>query len=81
LIRRAAVAVAAAALLSGCIGTVVDVVTLPVRVVGAGINAVVPSQKEHDRKRGKRERKAEEAERKAAKKAAEDRDRSARAAR
>lgn len=69
MIRRAVVAFAAAVLLSGCIGTVVDVVTLPVRVVGAGINAVVPSQKEHDRKRGKRERKAEEAQRKAAKRA------------
>lgn len=74
MIRRVAVAVTAATLLSGCIGTVVgaavDVVTLPVRVVGAGINAVVPSQKEHDRKRGKRERKAEEKARRDAKKAA-----------
>ncbi len=58
----------------GCVTTVVgaavDVATVPVRVVGAGVNAVAPGQKERDRRRGKRARKAEEAERKAAKKAA-----------
>ena len=72
---RAAVAAALLLSLGGCIGTVVDVVTLPIRVVGAGINAVVPSQKKADQKRGRRERKAEEAERKAAKKAAHDTER------
>ena len=56
--------------LGGCVSTVVDVVTLPVRVVGKGINAVVPSQKKADQKRGRRERKTEEAQRKADKKAA-----------
>lgn len=62
--------------LDGCASTIAsatyDVVTLPVRVVGAGINAVVPSQKTADQKRGKRERKAEEAQRKAGKKDARD---------
>ncbi len=47
----------------GCVSTVVgaavDVATVPVRVVGAGINAVAPGQRERDRRRGKRERKAE----------------------
>ncbi len=57
--------VAAAALLlapGGCISTVVHtaatVVTAPVRIVGAGIDAVAPSQRERDRRRGKRERRA-----------------------
>lgn len=64
-------------LLTGCVGTVVDVVTLPVRVVGKGINAVMPSQKKADQKRGRRERKAEEAQRKADKKAARNGERGA----
>jgi hypothetical protein len=58
--------------LNGCIGTVVDVVTAPVRIVGAGINTVIPGQHERDRRRGKKARKAEEAQRKADKKAAID---------
>lgn len=75
------VAVAAVLLLGlgGCVSTIAgaayDAVTLPVRVVGAGINAVVPSQKKADQKRGKRARKAEEAQRKADKKAARDAER------
>ena len=52
--------------LSGCIiGTVaktaVDVVTLPVRVVSAGVDAATTSQAEADQKRGREIRKAEEA--------------------
>ncbi len=57
-------------MVGGCVGTVVDVVTAPIRIVGAGINTVVPGQHERDRRRGKKARKAEEAQRKAARKAA-----------
>jgi hypothetical protein len=51
--------------LSGCIvGTVaktaVDVVTLPVRVASAGVDAVTTSQKEADEKRGREARKEDE---------------------
>jgi hypothetical protein len=51
--------------LGGCIvGTVaktaVDVVTLPVRVASAGVDAVTTSQKEADEKRGREARKADE---------------------
>ncbi len=71
---RAAVAAALLLALGGCVSTVVgaavDVATAPVRVVGAGIDAVAPGQNERDRRRGKRERKAEEAQRKADRKAA-----------
>jgi hypothetical protein len=52
-------------LLSGCVvGTVanaaVDVVTLPVKVVSTGVDAVTTSQSEADEKRGREIRKAEE---------------------
>jgi hypothetical protein len=52
-------------LLSGCIvGTVaetaVDIVTLPVKVASAGVDAVTTSQKEADEKRGRELRKEEE---------------------
>lgn len=51
--------------LSGCVvGTVaktaVDVVTLPVKAVSAGVDAVTTSQKEADEKRGREIRKQEE---------------------
>ena len=51
--------------LSGCIvGTVaktaVDVVTLPVKAVSAGVDAVTTSQKEADEKRGRELRKQDE---------------------
>lgn len=49
---------------SGCIArTAVDIVTLPVRAVGAGVDAVTTSQEEADRNRGREMRKAEERER------------------
>ena len=56
---------AALPLLSGCvIGTVahtaVDVVTLPVKVVSAGVDAATTSQSEADAKRGKELRKEDE---------------------
>ena len=52
-------------LLSGCVvGTVaktaVDVATLPVKVVSAGVDAATTSQAEADQKRGREIRKAEE---------------------
>jgi len=52
-------------LLSGCVvGTVaktaVDVVTLPVRVASAGVDAATTSQKEADEKRGREMRKLDE---------------------
>jgi hypothetical protein len=51
--------------LSGCIiGTVaktaVDVATIPVKVVSAGVDAATTSQSEADEKRGRELRKAEE---------------------
>jgi len=48
-------------LLSGCLAsTAVDIVTLPVRVVGAGVDAVTTSQAEADQRRGRQLREAEE---------------------
>jgi hypothetical protein len=52
-------------LLSGCVvGTVaktaVDVVTVPVKVASAGVDAVTTSQAEADQKRGRELRKEEE---------------------
>ena len=66
-------------LLSGCVvGTIaktaVDVATLPVKAVSAGVDAATTSQSEADEKRGRELREADEkrarAEREAAKKAA-----------
>ncbi len=53
-------------MLSGCVvGTVaktaVDIVTLPVKVASAGVDAVTTSQSEADQKRGRELRKQEEA--------------------
>ena len=51
--------------LGGCIvstvaKTAVDIVTLPVKVASAGVDAVTTSQKEADEKRGREARKADE---------------------
>jgi hypothetical protein len=47
--------------LSGCLArTAVDVVTLPVRAVSAGVDAVTVSQAEADQRRGRQIREAEE---------------------
>jgi hypothetical protein len=51
--------------LSGCVvgtvaSTAVDVVTLPVKVVSAGVDAVTTSQAERDQKLGREMRKREE---------------------
>lgn len=59
--------VLAAPLLGGCLGTIADVVTLPIKVaktgvnaVGSGVDAVTTSQSERDEKRGKDLRQREE---------------------
>jgi isocitrate lyase len=62
---RNLVLLAALPCLSGCIvgtvaSTAVDVVTLPVKAVSAGVDAVTTSQKEADEKRGRELRKQEE---------------------
>lgn len=57
--------------LGGCLAqAAVDIVTLPVKVVGKGIDAVYVSQADRDRARGKQERKAEEKAAREAKRAA-----------
>ena len=54
-------AAALASTLSGCIAkTAVDVVTLPVKAVSAGVDAATTSQSEADEKRGREIRKQEE---------------------
>ena len=63
---RILLAVAAAVpLLSGCVvetvaKTAVDVATLPVKAVSAGVDAATTSQKEADEKRGRELRKQDE---------------------
>lgn len=62
-------------LLPGCLArTAIDVVTLPVRAVGAGVDAVTTSQSEADEKREREMRKREEREREEAKKEAKERE-------
>jgi hypothetical protein len=47
--------------LQGCIAkTALDVATLPVKVASAGVDAVITTQAEADRKRGRQIRKQEE---------------------
>jgi hypothetical protein len=51
----------AALALPGCIAkTALDVATLPVKVASAGVDAVVTTQAESDRKRGRQIRREEE---------------------
>ena len=62
---RALLVLLAAPALSGCVvgtiaNTAVDVVTLPVKVASAGVDAATTSQSEADEKRGRELRKAEE---------------------
>ena len=60
-VRMILVAPAAALLLSGCLAkTALDVVTLPVKVASAGVDAVTTSQSEADQKRGREIRLREE---------------------
>ncbi|MBX7491674.1 hypothetical protein K3163_00465 [Qipengyuania sp. 1NDW9] len=51
---------ATAFLLSGCLGTVADVVTAPVKVASKGVDLATTSQSEADEKRGRELRKREE---------------------
>ena len=51
---------ASAILLSGCISTVADVVTAPVKVVSKGVDLATTSQSEADEKRGREIRRREE---------------------
>ena len=54
-------------LLGGClIRTAADIVTLPVKAVGAGVDALTTSQAEADQRRGRELREAEEREGRAA---------------
>jgi hypothetical protein len=63
--RNLLLSAAALPLLSGCVvgtvaSTAVDVVTLPVKVASAGVDAATTSQKEADEKRGRELRKQDE---------------------
>lgn len=60
-IMRTIILAALALALGGCIAeTAVDIVTLPVKAVGAGVDAVTTSEEEADRNRGRAIRKQEE---------------------
>jgi hypothetical protein len=59
--RRLIILLALPLALSGCIvRTAANVVTLPVRAVGAGVDAVTTSQSEADERRGRELRREEE---------------------
>ena len=67
---RLLICAALALSLTGCLAkTAVDIVTLPVKVVSKGVDAVTTSQKEADEKRGREIRKHEECMGKEARKA------------
>lgn len=58
---RTALLLSLALILTGCVArTAVNVVTLPVRAVGAGVDAVTTSQSEADERRGRELRREEE---------------------
>ena len=58
---RPVLLLASALLLSGClVRTAANVVTLPVKAVGAGVDAVTTSQAEADQRRGREIREEEE---------------------
>ena len=58
---RALLALACGFAVSGCIArTAVDIVTLPVKVVSAGVDAATTSQAEADQRRGRQIREEEE---------------------
>lgn len=50
----------ASLMLSGCIGTLVDVATLPVRAAGKAVDLATTSQSESDENRGREMRRREE---------------------
>jgi hypothetical protein len=77
---RAATALLLSISLSGCVAqAAVELVTLPVRVVGAGVDLATTSQAEADRKRGREIRKAEERARREARRTERERRRADRA--
>lgn len=49
-----------ASMLAGCLGTVADVVTAPVKVASKGVDLATTSQSEADEKRGREIRRREE---------------------
>lgn len=55
-----AVLLVASASLAGCVGTLVDVATLPVRAVGKAVDLATTSQSESDENRGRELRRREE---------------------
>lgn len=58
---RLLICAALALSLTGCLAqTAVDIVTLPVKIVSKGVDAVTTSQKEADEKRGRELRRREE---------------------
>ena len=60
---RVILLLAAPLMLGGCIvRTAADIVTLPVRAAGAGVDALTTSQAEADQRRGREIREAEERE-------------------
>ena len=60
---RTLLLIPAALLASGCLArTALDIVTLPVKVVSAGVDAATTSQSEIDQRRGREIREAEERE-------------------
>jgi hypothetical protein len=62
--------------LAGCLArTAVDIVTLPVKVVSAGVDAATTSQAEADQRRGREIREAEEREGRLARRCERDPDR------
>jgi hypothetical protein len=65
MMKKSLVALSLVPLLGGCVvatvaETAVDVATLPVKVVSAGVDAATTSQSEADEKRGRELRKADE---------------------
>jgi ribosomal silencing factor RsfS len=71
---RLLLAAALALPLGGCVAqTALDIVTLPVKVASAGVDAVVTTQAESDRKVGRRIREQEECLGKEQRKASKDR--------
>ena len=79
---RIAVALVLPVSLSGCLAqTAVDIVTLPIKAVSAGVDAVTTSQSEADEKRGREIRKKEEQEGREARRAEKAREREEREAR
>lgn len=62
--RKACLSLVVLPLLTACVGTIaktaVDVVTLPVKVASAGVDAATTSQKEADEKRGRELRRQDE---------------------